>query len=87
VLESDNVTILEMNSYFDVLITKLDGWAQDASKLLQGDTKLYADYPLTKDDIWYRLIASTEHDATTQEFLEILRSAFSALLSRLVQDH
>ena len=87
VLESDNVTILEMNTYFDVLITKLDAWAQDASRLLQGDAELYADYPPTKDEICYRLIASTDHDATAQELLEVLCNAFSALLSRLVQDH
>ena len=76
-----------MNTYFDVLITKLDAWAQDASRLLQGDAELYADYPPTKDEIWYRLIASTDHDATAQELLEVLCNAFSALLSRLVQDH
>ena len=87
VLESDNVTILEMNTYFDVLITKLDAWAQDASRLLQGDAELYADYPPTKDEIWYCLIASTDHDATAQELLEMLCNAFSALLSWLVQDH
>ena len=87
VLESDNVTILEMNTYFDVLITKLDAWAQDASRLLQGDAELYADYPPTKDEIWYRLIANTDHDATAQELLEVLCNAFSALLSQLVQDH
>ena len=87
VLESDNVTILEMNTYFDVLITKLDEWAQDASRLLQGDAELYADYPPIKDEIWCRLIARTDHDTTAQELLEILCKAFSALLSRLVQDH
>ena len=87
VLESDNVTIFEMNAYFDVLITKLDAWAQDASRLLQGDAELYADYLPTKDEIWYRLIACADHDATAQGLLEILCNAFSALLSRLVQDH
>jgi len=76
-----------MNTYFDVLITKLDTWAQDASHMLQGDAESYADYPITKDEIWDHLIASTDHDATTQELLEILCGAFSALLSRLVQDH
>ena len=70
-----------------MLITKLGAWAQDASRLLQGDAELYADYPPTKDEIWYCLIASTDHDATTQELLEVLCDAFSALLSRLVQDH
>ena len=40
-----------------------------------------------KDEIWYHLIASTDHDATAQELLEILCEAFSATLSRLVQEH
>ena len=33
------------------------------------------------------MIACTDHDANAQELLEILCNAFSALLSRLVQDH
>ena len=70
-----------------MLITKLDEWAQNASRLLQGDAELYADYPPIKDEIWYRLIASTDRDATAQELLEILCVAFSALVSRLVQDN
>ena len=39
--------------------------------------------------LWYRLLACTnhDHDATAQELLEILCNAFSALLSRLIQDH
>ena len=51
---------------------------------MQGDAELYTDYPPTKDKIWYNLNACTDHDATV---LEILCNAFSALLSRLVQDH
>ena len=86
VLESDNVTILEMSTYFDVFITTLDAWAQDANRLLQGDAELYANYPPTKDEIWYHFIASTDHDVTTQELPEVLRNAFSALLFQLVQD-
>ena len=56
-------------------------------QILQGDAGLYADYPPIKDEIWYRLIASTDHDATAQELLEILWKAFSAHLSQPVQDH
>lgn len=87
VLESPDVSILEMNLYFDTLITKLDIWSQDASMLLQEDAELYSDYPPKKDQIWDHLLAPTEHDTVTQEVLEILCHAFSALLSRLVQDH
>ena len=81
------MTILEMNSYFNTLITKLDTWSQDASILLQGHAELYVDYPPKKDEIWNHLIIPTEYDSTTQEVLEVLCHAFSALLSRLIQDH
>ena len=51
--------------YFDLLMAKLYTWAQDASHLLQGDAKLYAEYPTTKDEIWDCLITSADHDVTT----------------------
>ena len=63
--------ILEINFYFNTLITKLDTWSQDASVLLQGHAELYADYPPKKDEIWNRLIIPTEYDSTTQEVLEV----------------
>ena len=82
-----HMTILEINAFFNTLITKLDIWSQDASVLLQGDAELYSDYPPLKDEIWHYLITPTEHDATTQEVLEVLCHAFSMLLSQLAQDH
>lgn len=87
VVESSDVTILEMNSYFGILIRKLDTWSQDASILLQGHAELYVDYPPNKDEIWNHLITPTEFDHVTQEVLEVLCHSFSALLSRLVEDH
>jgi len=87
VLESPDVNILEMNTYFNTLVTKLDLWCQGASPLLKDGAELYCDYPPTKDEIWYHLITPTKHDSTIQEMLEILCHAFSALLSRLVEDH
>ncbi|XP_065893139.1 uncharacterized protein [Dysidea avara] len=87
VVECSDVTILEMNSYFDTLIRKLDTWSQDASILLQGHAELYTDYPPKKDEIWNQLITPTEFDYVTQEVLEVLCHSFSALLSRLVEDH
>ena len=85
--QNHHVTILEINAFFNTLIIKLDIWSQDASVLLQGDAELYSDYPPLKDEIWHYLITPTEHDATTQEVLEILCHAFSMLLSQLPQDH
>ena len=52
VLESPDVNILEMNTYFNTLVTKLDLWCQGASPLLKDGAELHCDYPPTKDEIW-----------------------------------
>ena len=88
VLESADVTILlEMNKYFNKLMTKLDMWSQDAGVLLQGDVELESDYPPRKDEIWHHLITPTEYDATTQEILEILCHAFFYTAFSISSDH
>ena len=63
VLESRNITILEMNERFQNLLTSLNSWSLDASSILSGEALLY------------------------DEILQVLCSAFSSLLSRLVKDH
>ena len=88
VLESADVTILlEMNKYFNKLMTKLDIWSQDAGVLLQGDVELESDYPPRKDEILHHLIIPTEYDATTQEILEILCHAFFCTAFSISSDH
>ena len=89
VLESSDISILEMNGYYQTLITHIDLWSLDASELLHGEAVLYPDFPPTEDAIWHHLIApaSSENDATTQEIIQLIFHAFSALLTRLVSDH
>ena len=89
VLESPDISILEMNGYYQTLITHIDLWSLDASELLHGKAVLYPDFPPTEDAIWDHLIApaSSENDATTQEIIQLIFHAFSALLVRLVSDH
>ena len=89
VLESSDISILEMNGYYQTLITNIDLWSLDASELLHGEAVLYPDFPPTEDAIWHHLIApaSSENDATTQEIIQLIFHAFSALLTRLVSDH
>ena len=65
VRKSADVTTLEINEYFNTLMTNLDIWSQDAAVLLQGDVELELDYPPRKDEIWHHLITPTEYDATT----------------------
>ena len=89
VLESSDISILEMNGYYQTLITHIDLWSLDASELLHGEAVLYPDFPPTEDAIWHHLIApaSSENDATTQEIIQLIFHAFSVLLTRLVSDH
>ena len=62
-------------------------WSTDASKLVHGEVVLYPEFPPSEDAVWHCLIAPSESDSTTQEILQIIFHAFSALLTRLLSDH
>ena len=88
VLEAPDISILDMNEYFQTLLNKLEEWSNDARPLLIGDAKLFAEFPTTEDALWNTLIEpNSTLDSCTQEILQILCSAFCVLLSRLVCDH
>ena len=70
-----------------MLIAHLDLWSLDASEVLLGEAVLFPDFPPTEDVIWHHLTTPTDLDPITQEMLQIIFHAFSALLSRLVCDH
>ena len=76
VLESD-VTILEMNDYFQTLVTHLDMWALDATSVLCGETILFPDFPPSEDVIWQHLIMPSEHDSLTISCLFCFNSTTS----------
>ena len=56
VLESRNITILEMNERFQNLLTSLDSWSLDASSILSGEALLYDDFPLSEDPSYIMII-------------------------------
>ena len=87
ILESPDISILEMNEYFQILITHLDLWSLDSAEVLSGNAVIFPDFPPTEDEIWKSLIASSEYDAIAQEILQTLFSSFSVLLCHLIQDH
>ena len=87
VLESQDISILDMNEKFCHLKSCLEQWSQDAVPVLTGEAVLYNDFPPMKDHIFESLVAPSVYDATVQEVLEILFNAFSTLISRLVADH
>ena len=86
VLESET-SILEMNNYFQTLVTHLDEWALNAADVLCGEAILFPDFPPTEDVIWQHLITPSEHDPLVLVIIQTLFHAFSALISRLVDDH
>ena len=87
VLESQDISILDMNEKLCHLKSCLEQWSQNAIPVLTGEAVLYDDCPPTKDHIFELLVTPSVYDATTQEVLEVLLSAFSTLISRLVGDH
>ena len=86
VVESQDATILNMNEKFCHLKSCLEEWSQDATSVLSGEAVLYSNFLPTKDHIFESLVAPSVYDATTEEILKILLSAFSSLISRLVED-
>ena len=86
-LESSDISITEMNEYYQMLVSYIDEWSTDASKLLHGEAVLYPEFPPSEDAVWQCLIAPSESDSTTQEIFQIIFHAFSALLARLLSDH
>lgn len=48
VLESSDVSILEMNKYFQTLLTCLDSWSKDTSEIVAGTAVLYKEFPPLK---------------------------------------
>ena len=64
-----------MNNYFQTLVTHLDEWALNAADVLS-----------TEDVIWQHLITPSEHDPLVQVIIQSLFYAFSALITRLVDD-
>ena len=87
VLESQDISILDMNEKLCHLKSCLEQWSQNAIPVLTGEAVLYDDFPPMKAHIFESLVTPSLYDATAQEVLEVLLSAFSTLISYLVGDH
>ena len=87
VLESSDVSILDMNDRYQTLKLCCDKWSFDATDVLSGDAVLFDDFPPVDDAIFQSLIKPSEYDATAQEILHILFSSLSLLVSHFVEDH
>ena len=87
VLECNDVSILDMNEWYQQLKSRLDEWACDTMPVLSGKAILYDDFLPVQDTIFNSSTASSEYDATVQEILQALFSALPLLASRFVEEH
>ena len=82
-LEAADISILEMNGYYQTLVASMHERSQDASILLHGEAVIYPDFPPVEDAVWHSLIAPSSSDAITRDSSDY----FSSLLTRLLSDH
>ena len=87
VIESKDLSILDMNHHYQLLVHSIERWSHDASSVVSCETVLFSDFPPSDDHITRALAAPSELDSTVQEILEVIFCAFSNLLSRLLVDH
>ena len=70
ILETSDISILEMNEYFQMLVTHLDLWSLDSTDVLSGNAIIFPDFPPSEDEIWKSLTASSEYDVIAQELFK-----------------
>ena len=88
VIESKDLSILDMNCRYQLLVDCLEKWSRDASPIVSCEAILFDDFPPSDDQITRALCTPiSEYDSTVQEILQVLFCAFSALLHRLLKDH
>ena len=62
------------------MLTCIEDWAKDTFPLINGEAWLFADFPPSIDSIYDSLLKPNENDATLQEMLQAIFTAFSVLL-------
>ena len=84
VIESKDLSILDMNYHHRLLVDCVEEWSHDASSVVSCEAVLYDDFPPFGDQITRALAVLSEFDSTVQEILQVV---FSILLHRLLEDH
>ena len=87
VIESKDVSILDMNSRYRRLLECFEKWSKDASEIVSGEAVLFRDFSPVPDMIFDSLAKPSDLDATVQEILQVVFSSLAVLVSRLLEDH
>ena len=87
VIESKDISILDMNVRYRHLLECFEKWSNDASEVVSGVAVLFSDFRPTPDAIFNSLTTPCEIDSTVQEILQVVFSALTVLAARLLEDH
>ena len=87
VIESKDVSILDINIHYCRLLECFEEWSKDASEVVSGEAVLFRDFPPVPDMIFDSLAKPSELDATVQEIMQVVFSSLAVLVSRLLEDH
>lgn len=66
-----------MNERFQFLLSCVERWSIDESDIMNGNAILCEDFLPSEENIYHSLLSPSEYDNVTQEFLQVVCSAFS----------
>ena len=84
VIESKDLSILDMNCRYQLLVDRIDEWSNDASQVVSCEAVLFDDFPSSDTRA---LAVPSEFDSMVQGILQVVFCATSVLLHRLLEDH
>ena len=87
VLESRDVSIIDMSVKYQSLVAYFQQWSSDASSLLDGSARPFLGAVVKIDSVSDSLFTPHSIDATTLELLQLLCTVFHSFTSRLLADH
>ena len=86
-LETD-IHILDLNSHFQRMEKLFSDLSFDATNFLNGKVLFFPDMPVSKDDVFNKLIMpSSVFDESTKQCLELMFGCFSIVTKRMLSDH
>ena len=86
-LESPDVSILDMSHWYQHMLDMFEVWSNDGSQVVTGKAVLFSEVPIKKDSIWEALTKSCDNDVLCREILQLIFSSLDVLCRRLLADH
>ena len=87
-LEDKSLSVFDMSAIYSELVQKMEGWAMDATAVLEGSARPFkaASVDMT-DTVLSKLIEANSSDACTLELLQVLFAGLSVYSTRILADH